>query len=68
MGTTYAEPSGHPVEVTALEVIDKIHDIVMDNRRLLVPRATQTNVCKNFAPTFGRKKSICRMGSVIAHD
>uniref|UniRef100_T1HDR5 Uncharacterized protein n=1 Tax=Rhodnius prolixus TaxID=13249 RepID=T1HDR5_RHOPR len=29
-----AERSGRPVEVTTPEIIDKIHDMVMDDRRV----------------------------------
>lgn len=36
MGTNDAERSGRPVEVTASEIIDKIHDMVMDDRRVKV--------------------------------
>uniref|UniRef100_T1I8D6 Uncharacterized protein n=1 Tax=Rhodnius prolixus TaxID=13249 RepID=T1I8D6_RHOPR len=35
MGTRDAERSGRPVEVTTPEIIDKIHDMVMDDRRVL---------------------------------
>uniref|UniRef100_T1IEN8 Uncharacterized protein n=1 Tax=Rhodnius prolixus TaxID=13249 RepID=T1IEN8_RHOPR len=31
-----AERSGRPVEVTTPEIIDKIHDMVMDDRRVKV--------------------------------
>uniref|UniRef100_T1HRV2 Uncharacterized protein n=1 Tax=Rhodnius prolixus TaxID=13249 RepID=T1HRV2_RHOPR len=34
MGTSDAERSGRPVEVTTPEIIDKIHDMVMDDRRV----------------------------------
>uniref|UniRef100_T1HKV1 Uncharacterized protein n=1 Tax=Rhodnius prolixus TaxID=13249 RepID=T1HKV1_RHOPR len=33
MGTSDAERFGRPVEVTTPEIIDKIHDMVMDDRR-----------------------------------
>uniref|UniRef100_T1I7Q4 Paired domain-containing protein n=1 Tax=Rhodnius prolixus TaxID=13249 RepID=T1I7Q4_RHOPR len=36
MGTSDAERSGRPVEVTTPEIIDKIHDMVMDVRRVKV--------------------------------
>uniref|UniRef100_T1HM88 Tc1-like transposase DDE domain-containing protein n=1 Tax=Rhodnius prolixus TaxID=13249 RepID=T1HM88_RHOPR len=36
MGTSDAERSGRPVEVTTPEIIDKIHDMVMDDRRVKV--------------------------------
>jgi len=36
MGTSDAERSGRPVEVTTQEIIDKIHDMVMDDRRVKV--------------------------------
>uniref|UniRef100_T1HEC8 Uncharacterized protein n=1 Tax=Rhodnius prolixus TaxID=13249 RepID=T1HEC8_RHOPR len=36
MGTSDAERSGRPVEVTTTEIIDKIHDMVMDDRRVKV--------------------------------
>ena len=36
MGTSDAEHSGCPVEVTTPEIIDKIHDMVMDDRRVKV--------------------------------
>uniref|UniRef100_T1I2A5 Uncharacterized protein n=1 Tax=Rhodnius prolixus TaxID=13249 RepID=T1I2A5_RHOPR len=32
MGTSDAERSGRPVEFTTPEIIDKIHDMVMDDR------------------------------------
>uniref|UniRef100_T1I351 Uncharacterized protein n=1 Tax=Rhodnius prolixus TaxID=13249 RepID=T1I351_RHOPR len=34
--TSDAERSGRPVEVTTPEIIDKIHDMVMDDRRVKV--------------------------------
>uniref|UniRef100_T1I4P5 Uncharacterized protein n=1 Tax=Rhodnius prolixus TaxID=13249 RepID=T1I4P5_RHOPR len=36
MRTSDAERSGRPVEVTTPEIIDKIHDMVMDDRRVKV--------------------------------
>uniref|UniRef100_T1IEG5 Uncharacterized protein n=1 Tax=Rhodnius prolixus TaxID=13249 RepID=T1IEG5_RHOPR len=36
MGTSDAERSGRPIEVTNPEIIDKIHDMVMDDRRVKV--------------------------------
>uniref|UniRef100_T1HNE4 Uncharacterized protein n=1 Tax=Rhodnius prolixus TaxID=13249 RepID=T1HNE4_RHOPR len=36
MGTSDAECSGRPVEVTTPEIMDKIHDMVMDVRRVKV--------------------------------
>uniref|UniRef100_T1HMR0 Uncharacterized protein n=1 Tax=Rhodnius prolixus TaxID=13249 RepID=T1HMR0_RHOPR len=36
MGTSDAERSGRPVEVTTPVIIDKIHDMVMDDRRVKV--------------------------------
>uniref|UniRef100_T1HUZ9 Uncharacterized protein n=1 Tax=Rhodnius prolixus TaxID=13249 RepID=T1HUZ9_RHOPR len=36
MGTSDAERSGRPVEVTTPEIINKIHDMVMDDRRVKV--------------------------------
>jgi hypothetical protein len=34
--TSNAERSGRPVEATTLEIVDKIHDMVMDDRRVKV--------------------------------
>jgi hypothetical protein len=36
MSTSDAELSGCPVEATTPEIIDKIHDMVMDDRRVKV--------------------------------
>jgi hypothetical protein len=36
MSTSDAEHSGHPVEATTPEIIDKIHNTVMDDRRVKV--------------------------------
>ena len=36
MSTSDAECSGRPVEATTPEIVDKIHDMVMDDRRLKV--------------------------------
>uniref|UniRef100_A0A0K2T8S3 Uncharacterized protein n=1 Tax=Lepeophtheirus salmonis TaxID=72036 RepID=A0A0K2T8S3_LEPSM len=36
MGSSDAERSGRPVEVTTPEIIYKIHDMVMDERRMKV--------------------------------
>jgi hypothetical protein len=36
MSTSIAEYSGHPVEATTPEIVDKIHDMVMDDRRVKV--------------------------------
>lgn len=36
MGTSDAERSGRPAEATTPEIIDKIHDMVMDDRRVKV--------------------------------
>jgi hypothetical protein len=36
MSTSNAERSGRPVEATTPEIVDKIHDMVMDDRRVMV--------------------------------
>ena len=36
MSTSDAECSGRPVEATTPEIVDKIHDMVMDDRRVKV--------------------------------
>jgi ABC-type dipeptide/oligopeptide/nickel transport system permease component len=36
MGTSNAERSGCPVEATTPEIVDKIHDMIMDDRRVKV--------------------------------
>uniref|UniRef100_T1HWX8 Uncharacterized protein n=1 Tax=Rhodnius prolixus TaxID=13249 RepID=T1HWX8_RHOPR len=63
MGTSDAERSGRPVEVTTPEIIDKIHDMVMDDRRVKVREiASAVGIS-----TFGNDKAIRKMGAAIAH-
>ena len=42
IGTSDAERLGHPKEVTSQEIIDKIHDIVVNDRRLKVHEINET--------------------------
>uniref|UniRef100_T1I491 Uncharacterized protein n=1 Tax=Rhodnius prolixus TaxID=13249 RepID=T1I491_RHOPR len=69
MGTCDAERSGRPVEVTTPEIIDKIHDMEMDDRRVKVREIASAVGISNeyFASTFGHDKAIRKMGAAIAH-
>ena len=42
ISTNDAECPGRPKEVTSQEMIDKIHDIVLNNRRLKVREISET--------------------------
>ena len=42
ISTSDAERPGRPKEVTSQEMIDKIHDIVLNNRRLKVREISET--------------------------
>ena len=42
ISTSYAERPGRPKVVTSQEMIDKIHDIVLNDRRLKVPEISET--------------------------
>jgi transposase len=64
MSTSDAERSGRPVEATTPEIVDKIHDMVMDDRRvkvrvkLLVLWASRVNGYIIFTSTFEHEKAI----------
>uniref|UniRef100_A0A0K2TTX7 Histonelysine Nmethyltransferase SETMARlike [Hydra vulgaris] n=1 Tax=Lepeophtheirus salmonis TaxID=72036 RepID=A0A0K2TTX7_LEPSM len=42
MSTSDAKRSGRPVEITTPEIIDKIHDMTMDDRRVKVCEIAST--------------------------
>ena len=42
MSTNDTDLSGHPVEVTTPEIIEKIHDMVMDDRRVKIREISKT--------------------------
>uniref|UniRef100_T1HJH6 Uncharacterized protein n=1 Tax=Rhodnius prolixus TaxID=13249 RepID=T1HJH6_RHOPR len=53
MGTSDAERSGRPVEVTTPEIIDKIHDMVMDDRRVKVREiASAVGISNEWVPSL----------------
>ena len=48
-----AEHPGRPKEVTSQEIIDKIHDIVLNDRRLKVRKISETVNSRSQAGSYG---------------
>ena len=70
--TCDASRSGRPIETAMPEIIDKIHDIVLTDRRVKVRKLVEATGIShdtdfNFARTIGYEKAIGKMGAAFAH-
>ena len=66
---TYDAPrSGRPIEAATPEIIDKVHDIVLTDRRACGHRHITWHSNFNFARTIGYEKAIGKMSAAFAMD
>ena len=64
----HAPRSGRPIEAATPEIIDKVHDIVLIDRRVKVREFVEAYHSDfNFARTIGYEKAIGKMSAVFAH-
>ena len=74
ISTSDAERLGRPKEVTSQGMIDKIHDIVLNDRRLKVREISETvnisvgRVWYILHECFGHEEAVCKMGAAFAHS
>ena len=64
-----APRSRRPIEAATPEIIDKVHDIVLTDRRVKVRELVEATWHSdfNFARTIGYEKAIDKIGATFAH-